>query len=135
MDNQLQTTPEPRVSTLVKEIVQDVQGLLGQQADLIRREIEDDLRKTKNAAIWLALGIAVGVLGCGMLFLMLPHLLVWLWPALPLWSGYVIVGGVLAAVGGALLFAGIRKFQSFNPLPDESFAALKENVQWITNPK
>jgi hypothetical protein len=45
------------------------------------------------------------------------------------------VAVVLLGAGGALAFAGKKKFDSFNPLPDESAQVLKENIEWIANKK
>jgi hypothetical protein len=53
----------------------------------------------------------------------------------PLWGCYGIVGAVIVAVGGALLYFGVRKFQSLNPVPEQSLQALKETMQWKTVPK
>ena len=76
---------------------------------------------------------------------MLVHLLHWLTLArgpdrstrlkLPLWACFGIVGLVFGVIGGALVMSGIRKFQSNNPLPDQTAQTIKENVQWIANSK
>jgi hypothetical protein len=54
---------------------------------------------------------------------------------LPLWACCGIVGGVLAAAGGVLIFAAVKKFESFNPLSEKSMKAFKENLKWTTNSK
>ena len=58
-----------------------------------------------------------------------------MWPQLPLWACFGIVGGLLTAAGGIGFYSAVRQFQEFNPLPDESAQALKENVQWISRPR
>ena len=136
MANDVHTSSEPGLTSLVTGIIGDVQALLKQQLSLFREEIKNDVRKTKEAAFSLSAGI--GILGVGGLFfcLMLVHLLHWAAPdVLPLWLCYGIIGGLFLIGGGALLYAGKRKLSSFNPLPDQSVGALKENVQWIMNPK
>jgi len=135
MSNELQSPPDSSVAALVKGIINDAQELFKQQFALTRREIQEDLRKTRDAALPLAIGLGVAFVGGVMLLITLPLLLHWLWPVLPLWAAFAIVGGLCAVVGGVLSYVGIKKFQAFNPLPDESFEVLKENVQWITNPK
>ncbi len=132
------------VATLVSGIVTDVQDLIKQQLQLTRKEIEADFRKTREAASVLILGIGLFSLGGIALVLMLAHLIHRLTlpagqvhsfdPAtVPLWGCFGIVAAVFLVVGGALAFAGKKKFDSFNPLPDESAQALKENVEWIAN--
>jgi uncharacterized membrane protein YqjE len=124
----------PAVAPLVSGIVEDLQELLKQNLALFKVEVKEDLKKTKQAAG--ALGVGVGLAGVGALHLtvMLVYLLFWAFdPNLPLWACFGIVGGLFAAIGGALFLKGKRKLASFNPLPDESAQALKENVQWLTN--
>jgi len=123
------------VTTLVSGIITDAQNLLKQQFELLKHEVHEDLRKTRDASMAVGLGAIVALIGGVLLALMLVHLIAWALPALPLWACYGICGGVILAIGGGLVWAGMAKFNSFNPLPDETAQTLKENVQWITNPK
>jgi hypothetical protein len=102
---------------------------------MVREEIKADFHRTVEAASAIAAGIAIAVLGGLLLGLMLVYLLAWAFPTIPLWACYGIVGGSLAAVGTTLLYLGKKKFSSFNPLPDQSVEAFKENMRWIRNPK
>jgi hypothetical protein len=134
--NDLRTGPDSSLTALVTGIINDVQELLKQQLSLFREEVKDDVRKTKEAAISLGAGIGILVLSGIFLCLMLVYLLNWAFPAaLPVWLCYGIIGGLLLLSGGALLYAGRRKLASFNPLPDQSVGALRENVRWIMNPR
>ena len=135
MIRELQTSPEPSVTGLVTGIVHDVQQLLQQQLALFKHEIKENVRKSKEAAVLMGLGIGIGSVGGLLLFFMLAHLLNWAFAGLPLWVCYLIVGVLGAAVGGGLLFAGLKKLQSVSAVPEQSIEALKENVQCLTNPK
>jgi len=125
---------ERSVTSLVSGIVNDAQTLMQQQLALFREEIREDLRKTKEAATAIAAGVAVAGLALGPLVFMLVALLhelaLWSW-----WASAATVGVVFAIIGGALIAVGVQRFRSFNPLPDQSVEALKENLQWIKNPK
>jgi len=143
MADQAQTTgptasTTPTVAPLVAGIIDDLQELIKQNLRLLAVEIREDMKKSRDAAAALGIGIGVGVVGLLHLTVMLATLLWWAFdPAgrsegLPLWACFGIVGGLLSGVGAVLYFRGQRKLQSFNPLPDESAQALKENVQWIT---
>jgi hypothetical protein len=131
----LRSQGEPSVAVVVQGIINDAQELMKQQFALMRAEIKEEVRKFKEAAISLALGIFLLIPGCFMLCMTLPHLLNWAWPVLPLWACYLIVGGIVVIVGVILLYVGARKIQSMNPLASQTVAALKENVQWTTNPR
>jgi len=137
MANDVQTGAEqPSLTSLVSGIVQDVQDLIKQQMAYTQREIQEDLRRTKEAVTPMAIGLGVSLLALGLLCVMLVHLLHWLTDGrLPLWGCYAIVGVLLAVAGGVLFYAGKKQLDSFNPLPDKSVEALKENVQWLTNQK
>jgi len=127
--------PDTSVTQLVSGIIEDAQELTRQQLALFKSEVRQDFARTKEAMISLAAGVGVAVLGAFLLCFMLVYLLNWAAPAMPLWACFGIVGGLLAVVGAGLVAAGRKKFESFNPLPDQSVSALKENVQWIKNPK
>lgn len=146
MATEVQNNPEQSMASLVGGIVGDVQDLIKQQLALTRKEIESDLRKTREAATLLAVGVGLALFGCFAVCLMMAQLIHQLTTpahlqalqdpaAIPMWGCYGIVAVVLLGVGGALAFAGKKKFDSFNPLPDESAQVLKENIEWIANKK
>jgi len=124
----------PSVTGLVSDILSDAQELVKQQVALVRAEIKADFRRTVQAALLLAVGAGVLIpavfLLCNMLVYVLHEL-----AGLPLWGSYGLVGGVFTLLGAALILIGVQRFRSFNPLPDQSVAAFKENVRWMTNPK
>jgi len=144
MATEVQNNSEQSVATLVSGIVTDVQDLIKQQLQLTRKEIESDFRKTREAGSLLAIGLGVLFFSFFPLCLMVAHLIHYLAiPAgyvrdtatIPLWACYGITAAVFLVVGGCLAFVGKKKFDSFNPLPDESAQVLKENLEWIANKK
>jgi hypothetical protein len=122
---------ESSMTGLVAGIIDDFQRLMEQQLRLLRREVQDDFGKTLEALTLLAVGGALAAVAGILVAFALAHWLNFAYPDLPLWGAYAIVGGGLALMGGALLYAGTKRFESFNPLPDESAQALKENVQCL----
>jgi hypothetical protein len=142
MATEVQNRSEPSLSSLVSGIVGDVQDLVKQQLQLTRQEIEEDLRKTRDAAAFYLLGLGICFLGAISLCLMLAHLLHWLTgphgidPAsFPLWACYGVVGATLVVIGGGLACMGRQKLKAVHPMENQATQALKENVQWLTNPK
>jgi peptidoglycan/LPS O-acetylase OafA/YrhL len=132
----LQSPPESdqNLSTLVTGILNDAQLLFRQQVDMVRHEVREDFRKTKEAAVPLAIGAYLALLGVALLSVTLA-LMLDTFTTLDTWACFAIVGGVVALAGGGLFYAGKQKFASFNPLPDESAKALQENLEWKTRPK
>ncbi len=133
--NELQALPDRSVTTLVSGIIADAQQLIQQQLAMFRQEVRDDLLKGKDAALSLAVGVGLTLGGGFLLLLMLPLLLHETVPELPLWACFGILGGVVAGLGGTLVYAAVRKFESFNPLSDKSVEAFKETIKWTANPK
>jgi len=144
MANDVQSPPdEASMTGLMRGIINDLGDLIRQEVRFAKAEIKTDLRKTREAASLLAIGSAIAGLGAVLLTFMLVHLLHWLsFPAgtapeggIPLWGCFGIVSAVLLGIGSAVAWMGCKKFESFNPLPDQTAQTVKENVEWITNSK
>lgn len=116
------------MTSLMGGILNDVRQLVAQQMQLLRLEIQDDLRKARTGAIFLGAGLGVTMVG-GLLFcLMLPYLLNWLTgDKLPLWACFGIFGVVFLLVGAGAAYAALKKFQGAASLK-ESSETLKENI-------
>jgi hypothetical protein len=132
MATDFQSPPGFSLTSLMSDIIDDAQELIRQQMALFRQDLRNDVRKMSEASVCLAAGIAVTVIAGFLLLLMLPLLLNWLVPTIPLWGCFGIIGGLTAVVGGGLLYAGVRQIQAVHPLSDPSAEALKENLQWMT---
>jgi Putative Actinobacterial Holin-X, holin superfamily III len=129
MANDLHTVPESSVTALVSGIIDDAQELFKQQVALLKHELKDEIRQTKEAALSLAWGVGFAVIGGLLLCVMLPLLLHWGIPAIPLWGCFAIVGGILAVIGGGLIYTATQKLEAINPVPPQSVEALRENLQ------
>jgi hypothetical protein len=134
MATDLHTAAEPNVTRLITGIIGDIQELLQQQLALFRHEVQADFQRTRQAALVLGVGAGLGLLGLGLLFFMLVFLLHEA-AGLPLWGSFGLVGGGLLIAGAVLVLVGKQQFSAFNPLPDESAQALKENIQCLTDPQ
>jgi len=132
MQTHMETESQPGLTDLVSGIVQDAQHLMRQQLTLFQVEVKNDLHKTIAASVPMVAGAIVCLLGGIAATFALGYLLPTIWPNLPLWGSFAIVGGLWLALGATLLICGKLKFQAFNPLPEQTVEALKENIQWKT---
>jgi hypothetical protein len=124
----------PTMTGLIAGILDDGQKLFRQQIEMIRAEFQEDVRKTKQSALYLGIGSGIISLGVILLSVALVYLLHYLTtPNLPLWACWAIVGGLFVLIGGIALYVGYRIISTNNPLPDKSLHALQENVSWIAN--
>lgn len=135
-DTQIPSEPasSPGMSTLLEEIFRDVEDLLKQQMALFRHEVRADVNRTATAAVYLTVGAVISLIGVGLLSLMLAYLLNSAIPALPLWACFGLVGLATVSIGVALACYGRSKFRTLNLLPEESMAALRENLAWTRKP-
>jgi uncharacterized membrane protein YqjE len=141
MATEVQNGADQGLGTLVKDVVGDVGTLVGQQLQFAKVELRSDFKKTLEASVLLVAGLFTAFVGVLLLGHMLAYLIFWLSykpgmgdaGSLPLWACYGIAGLVFLALGGLLAWRGKKNFDSFNPLPDKTAEALKENVEWMTN--
>jgi hypothetical protein len=119
------------MAALVGGVISDLQLLIKQELALARREMVDEARKTKDAALSLGIGIGIAALSGLLLTLMVVHLLNWAVPSLPLWGCYGIVAVVLAAAGAVLWLHGKSKAHEIQLVPPQTAETMKENLQWI----
>ncbi len=125
---------KPGTSTLLTEILHDVEDLLKQQMALLKYEIIADVKRTGAAIVYAIVGVATALIGIGSLSQMLAYLLNCTIPALPLWACFGLVGIAIVGLGVALARYGLNRIQNLKLLPEESMAALRENLAWTRKP-
>lgn len=122
----------PTVTRLVSGIIDDAQTLLRQQADMLKAEVREDFQRSKRAAEFGALGIVFATVGALGLITALAYFLHEQFQ-FAMWASWGIVGGLFLIVGIALGVFSYVLLERFNPLPDKTFNALKENLTWQNN--
>jgi len=131
MASQVESDPQA-VTTLVSGIIDDARQLFVQQMTLFQVELKHDFRRTMAVCIPMIAGVLVCFVATIILAVAVSFLLCWIWPELPLWGGFGIIGGILALGGVGLIYWGKEKFDTSTLLPKESVEGLKENIQWKT---
>ncbi len=121
----------PSMTALVSGIINDAQTLLRQQAEMLKAEVREDFKRSKRAAEFGALGIVFATVGAMGLITALVYLLHEQFH-FAMWASWGIVGGLFLIIGGALGWFSYVLLERFNPLPDKTFNALKENLTWQT---
>lgn len=128
----LDAAPAPgSVTSLVSGIINDAQTLLRQQAEMLKAEVREDFKRSKRAAEFGAVGIVCTTVGALGLITALAYLLHEQYQ-FAMWASWGIVGGLFLIAGVALGGFSYVLLERFNPLPDKTFNALKENITWQT---
>ncbi len=124
---------QPSLTSLVGGIVGDVQKLVRQELTLARTEMKQEWDKAKTAAGALMAGMVLLGVGGVLLCFMLVYLIHYF--GVPLWASFGIWGGVLVLGGAVLAGFGYSQASRVNVIPPQTAETLKENVQWIQNPR
>jgi hypothetical protein len=97
---------------------------------MAKKEIGEDIHKTRTALTALGVGLVVLAISLGLLLLMLVHLINSV-TNIPLWGCYGIVGVIVGIIGTGLLFLGKNRAQQVDFAPEQTAQAVKEDVGWI----
>ena len=119
------------VSDVLQDILRNVQDILRSEVRLAKAEIRHEATQAASSALWVTFGV-VGVLSAWMFLL---------WTAayalsnlLPMWAATLVIAVAMAAVGGALIATGLRRFSRVTPMPQRTIESLKENFEWMKQP-
>jgi uncharacterized membrane protein YqjE len=125
-----ETNSKPSIGSLLGGIVSDVKDLFAQELKLARKEISEDIQKTRTALTALGVGLVVLAISLGLLVLMLVHLIDAL-TNIPLWGCYGIVGVGVGIFGVIFLIMGKNRVQDVDFTPQAAAKAVKEDMGWI----
>ena len=122
---------ERSVSDVLQDILRNVQDILRSEVRLAKAEIRQEATKAASSALWITFGL-VGVLSAWMFLL---------WTAayalaaiLPMWAATLVIAVAMAAGGGVLIAAGLRRFTQITPMPERTIESLKETLEWMKQP-
>lgn len=120
------------ITPLIGGIIDDARQLLIQQLTLFQVELKHDLQRNIQRSIPLVVGVVLLLAALVVLAISAALLLCWIWPEIPAWAGFAIIGGLTATGGAALLATGVQQIETVTPPAEKSVEALKENLSWKT---
>jgi len=122
----------PSLASLVGGLIEDTQQLVRQEAALARRELSEELNKTKSIAACVAGALVlltqVGMLLAFTLVKVLQHFV------LPdhEWACFAIVTALFVVTSGLLMGVAVAKIRQVNLVPQQTVDSLREDVQAVT---
>jgi hypothetical protein len=116
-------TEERPIGDLFADLTADLRVLVRQEVALARAEIGDKMSHLGPIAIGGVLAF-VGLQAFAATAILALSLV------LPTWLSALIVGAVLALVGGLLAWSGYRGIKARGVMPQETVESLKEDAQW-----
>lgn len=122
------TTSDARVFTLFRRLADEVTTLFTKELALLKVETTNAIRETRTGVSSLAAGGAV--LYAGFLFLLVAAFL-GLSLVMDGWLAALIVGAVVALIGGIMLASGRKKLEASSFRPEHTQAALQKDREMI----
>ena len=114
------------ISTVLHDIVGNVQDIIRSEVRLAKTEITDELGKLGIASILL--GVGALLLTFSALFALLAIIYA-LSTFLPAWEAALIVAAGVGAIAALCWGVGLQKFRAARAAP-KTTASVKENVEW-----
>jgi len=118
---------EPSLGELFSELSRQITTLVRQEIALAKTETTHKVARVGKDVGMLAVGAAVlyaGLLAIGAAVILLLNYV------LPAWVAALIVGLVVAAIGGFLVQRGRAALTSEDLTPRQTVESLKENAEW-----
>ncbi len=119
---------EPSLGELFAELSRETSTLVHQEVALAKAELSTKASKIGKDAAFIGAGAAIGY--AGFLALVATVIIVLAAWGLPWWLSALIVGIVVAAIGGFLVQKGLDALKHEDMAPRETVQTLKENAQW-----
>ncbi len=113
---------------LFSELTRETSVLFRDEVQLAKAEVTQKVSTISKNAVWLAVGGALAY--AGVLALVAAAIAGIVAAGLPVWASALIVGLVLAAIGGGLFMKGFGGVKNANPMPQQTIQTIKEDGEW-----
>jgi len=133
--NRLTNTAEADFGDLIKGAVHDIETLATQHIKLFKSEMKQEISQLTQGTISLAIGGAILLVGGVMVAITLALALLAIFPNLYPWVAFGIVALLICGLGAGALLLGKKRIDDATPIADKTQEELKEDVQWLKNPK
>ncbi len=119
--------PERSIASVLQDIVANIQQIVKSEVRLAKAEVKEEVGKAGKASQSLAIGVVLAVYAMGLLLLCCVYLLA---TVVSSWIAALIVAAVVGGAAVILILGGIKEFKRVHPVPDQTIASVKENVEW-----
>jgi uncharacterized membrane protein YqjE len=123
--------PERSMAAILKEIVGNVQMIVGAEIRLAGLEVRQEAAKARRSAALLIAGGAVSILALALVLLSCVQLVA---TVVAPWIASLIVAAAAGAIGAAFIVAGMKQMHQVTVPPPKIAATLEENFSWAKAP-
>ena len=118
---------ERSISSLLKDIVGNLQQIIRAEVRLAKVEVGEELSKARQAIVLLAIGSLFAAMALAFLLLGAVYALA---HVVQPWVAAVLVAIGAGAVGGAVVAVGISQIKRVSLPPARTVTSVQENIQW-----
>jgi type IV secretory pathway TraG/TraD family ATPase VirD4 len=119
---------ERSLGELFSDLSQQLSTLVRKELDLARHEVTRSASQMGRAAALIAVGGLLAYAGLIVVLVGLGFLLGTM--GLPAWLAFVLVGGVVMAIGAFLAWRFLNEMRKTSIVPERTVATIQDNVQW-----
>jgi len=120
---------EKSLGELLGDLTREIATLVREEATLAKTEMTQKLSRVGKDVGFLAAGGAVAY--AGFLAIIAAVIIGLAQAGMEWWVSALLVGAVVAAIGGYLVSKGLNALKQVNLTPSETVETLKEDAQWI----
>jgi uncharacterized membrane protein YqjE len=122
------TAHDRSLGELFADLSRETSALVRQEVELAKTEMSEKASKVGKNVVFLVAGGAI--LHLASVFILLA-IVIGLTNVMEPWLAALIVGVVVAIVGGLLVVTGINALKRTDLLPQKTIESLKENKEWV----
>ncbi len=131
MATRVRVDPDTTVGELIGRLADDSRRLARNEVRLAKMEIADSVQTAGRGALWLGVGFGALVISFVALAVFLATGLSRLFGGV-LWVGTLVTAGLLLALGGLMIFGGMRTLKKQPYTLDETRAELRSTTEWLS---
>jgi len=121
---------EQSVGELLGELYRGASSLIQLELELAKTEMSQKASRVGKNVGFLAAGGAIAYAG---FLAILAGIIALLGLLIPLWLSALIIGLVVAGIGGALVMSGLKTLQQESVAPQKTLDTLKEDKEWMAD--
>jgi uncharacterized membrane protein YqjE len=119
-------TAERSISTVLQEIVGNIQDIVRAEVRLAKAEVTEELGKARSVGMLFGVGAVASSLSVLFFLLAIVYALTIVMPA---WVAALVVAASIGVAAAICIGIGMKRFKTIHAAP-KTAASLKENVQW-----
>lgn len=118
------------VGELLGDLYRGASQIISLEIELAKTEMSQKASRVGKNVGFLAAGGAVAYAGfLALIFAIIAALAAFM----PTWLAAFIVALIVLAIGGALVWSGLKTLQQESPVPQRTLETLKEDKEWMTD--